>query len=84
MASKTILLVSDSHEGYANLEKIIETEGSQVDYIIHSGDFGTIMEEEKHLPEIQQKGLTAYQSTIDILKRAGKPIFCVPGNVLFT
>lgn len=81
MVEKVFLIVSDSHKAYENLEEIVAREGSKIDYIIHSGDFANIMDPEKHIKEVQEDGLAVYQTSIDILKKAGKPIFCVPGNV---
>ena len=78
------LIVSDTHEAYEILEEIVSKESENIDFIIHSGDYANIKYEEKHLPEVQDQGLEIYKTTIEILKKAQKPIFTVPGNVNVT
>ena len=78
------LLVSDTHEAYDILREIVNKESENIDYIIHSGDFANIPDPEKHIPEIQAKGLQIYIDTLAILKSSGKPVICVPGNVMST
>ena len=76
------LLVSDTHEAYDLLREVVSKESGNIDYIIHSGDFSNITYPEKDIPEVQAKGLQAYVETISILKSSGKPVICVPGNVI--
>jgi Icc-related predicted phosphoesterase len=76
-----ILVVSDTHAAYDVLDKVVEKEKEAIDCIIHSGDFANLQPDQKHLLEAQLEGLEVYENTIKILKKAGKPIVCVPGNV---
>lgn len=77
--SKKALLVSDTHNCLNVLQHIVNKE--DFDFVIHSGDFANITEEEKHSPEAQNNGVEIYKNTIEILKSKGKPIIAIPGNV---
>ena len=67
-----ILCVSDTHEAFEVLEKIVSTE-KDIDLVIHSGDFATIngWDETK-----QSEAIDSFNRTIDILRSYGKPVVC--------
>lgn len=75
-----ILCVSDTHEAFEILDKIVNTE-KDIDLIIHSGDFASIdgWDETK-----QSLALEVFNRTVEIMRSSGKPVICVLGNVKST
>ncbi|CAG9329698.1 unnamed protein product [Blepharisma stoltei] len=61
------LVVTDSHEGYEELETIVEK--SKPDIVLHAGDFSRGYD---NLPSVWRQ--------LEILEQLDKPIYWIPGN----
>jgi Icc-related predicted phosphoesterase len=72
-----ILSVSDTHEAFETLESVVDKE-ADVNIVLHSGDFASIDGWDLNK---QDEALEVFRRTVEILKKSGKPVLCVPGNV---
>ena len=79
-----LLLVSDLHLGYDQIEQMVKREieaKTKIDYVLASGDFNKINHDDPNLAEAEEKkGEEELTRILEMLEVFKAPIFYIPGN----